>query len=198
MRIIIDGEDKTFDTSGLAKLPAGHTAGVINLVGVGADGSTPVFVPTSSVWQGFIAYRATSNQALPQSATTALIFNAEERDELGMYDPTTGYFRPNKTGLWRITALGAFSSTTGNPAGAGNYYDLRLRKVSDSSVVAVLCGGRTVSILFGSTLGSPGSAIVSLTAGTDYNLVFNNGDTKEWSLFASQTVSRFSAEFVSE
>lgn len=196
----INGANITNGTAiaGLVDMPSGHTAGVTNLVGIAGDGVTPVFVPTSSTWQGFIAYRGTSNQSMPQSATTAMIYNAEERDTLGLHDTSTGYFRPNKTGLWRIYAWGIFQPTSGNPAAAGSYSAMSMLRVSDSASIAVLYTGRTISTSFPPTYGSPGVAIVNLTSGVDYKMVYQNGDTKDWSFIALQSASRLAAEFISE
>ena len=185
------------DLSGYVPMPSDHTAGVTNLVGIAGDGVTPVFVPTSSVWQGCLVYRATSAQTLTASATTTVIFNAETRDTLGLYDTSTGYFRPNKTGLWRLTAS-ASCTASGAPNTAGAAYNLLLRRVSDAAEIAHLCADRTSVSTTSIAPLSNGSSVVELVSGTDYEVSFLNGDTKNWSMNALQARSFFVAEFVAE
>lgn len=110
----------------------------------------------------FRAFRSTSTAAA--TGTTDYVADSVTYNDQGIYNTTTGYFRPNKTGEWKVTS---FTILNGAKT-LGNAAQVNLVRVSDSVVVSQIA--RTVFHVSNPSLESTftNSVPVRLTAGVDY------------------------------
>ncbi len=170
----------TLTMTNLVAFPAGLSIGGVAVTNIVTN------------WHGFFAYKTTSTSVAGNGNYTTVIYDAERSDNYGLYDTTTGYFRPDQTGLWQVNTFG-FSATAAG--GTGNWLASALRRVSDNNNMGMPISLFTVGTSEPSI--NAGVITVYLVSGVDYYMRWYNADTASFSMQSGEERQFFSAEFLS-
>lgn len=126
-------------------------------------GAVQIAAPGAGMQSGFRAYKST-NYVLGGAGFFSVVYGTQEYDELGEYDPATGWFRPTVTGMYLIMA----SLQTSATLGATQRLHMDLMKDNGGAGVLVSSMGDTPGANDANADRHIGSVIVPLVAGSDY------------------------------
>ncbi len=130
--------------------------GVTTIIGAGTYASWQIFQGyRGAIAPAFSAYQSTL-QSVPNNVLTKILYQTEEFDTNGYYDPSASRFTPLVAGYYQVSA-GCYCAFSG----AGSSVHLYKNGVDHRSMAGFLPGGD-----------SKGSCLVYLNGSTDYIEIF--------------------------
>lgn len=122
------------------------------------DNTYATLVGASTTEKIVVSARRTSDQAVSSATQTVIIYNTEENDPQSKYDNTTGIFKPEKRGMYSISASARLSAIGGS--------DVQMRFLRNGSEIAtpvrVTTGSAATTIC--------GSAVIYLDANDELSV----------------------------